>query len=202
MSRSKLSESAKVLSTMSQIEQARKLGLLYAELASAGEEAYFERLNRVDMGWYKPTNTYPNLNSDLSLWRVAKPPAKKIIDLSVCIESDIDMEFSDVSIFWKINKLIDINSKADRKYIDDCSNAYHLCRVRGNHWHSWGGGKCPLPEGLKVHVQIRKGGVIPFDSTCNVNWKYHDELMTDYDVIAFRVLGVDDGWRYEWQKDD
>ena len=70
--------------------QARRLSDLFTELAE--KETWFEF--RTSDGWDKCSCMSPNMSSDLSRWRVIEPE-KKIIDLSMMVGSDIDMEFTD-----------------------------------------------------------------------------------------------------------
>ena len=78
-------------------------------------------------------------------------------------------------------------------------SSFFSCRVRENHWHSWTGGECPLPEGLKIEVLLRSGATgIKNVGSLNLQWEhYHCDLQTCLtDIIAFKVLGVADGWEY------
>ena len=71
------------------------------------------------------------------------------------------------------------------------------CRARKHHWHSWQGGKCPLPEGLLVEVIRRDGKSMPADISFLWDWSHANESS---DIIAFKVLGPAEGWKYEWEE--
>lgn len=125
------------------------------------------------------------------------PKQKKIIDLSVCIESGIDMEFSDDGSFMIIDTLVNTCS-VNKVYRTSHSSLFNKCRVRQDHWHSWQGGyKCPLPEGLKVELMYRNRGKGQHSPAyTELDWNHNDSV---YDIIAFKVISVADGYKYEWQ---
>ena len=122
-------------------------------------------------------------------------PKKKIIDLSVCIDSGIDMEFGATDI-KHIGTLLKIE---ETRYFSKniIAGWYTECRVRQDHWHSWQGGKCPLPEGLEVALIYRNRGVGEHKPVyLELDWSHDNRL---YDIIAFKVISVADGYKYEWQ---
>ena len=127
------------------------------------------------------------------------PKKKKIIDLLKMVGSDIDCEFASMSnnFYRWASKLKEINDY----YVSEAGAGYHCCRIRENHWHSWQGGECPLPEGLYIEVIFRNGEEGDtegyYNSGWNINW--HHQSGT-YDIIAFKVIGVADGWKYEWDE--
>tara|TARA_R110000787_G_scaffold122041_1_gene232941 strand:- start:164 stop:667 length:504 start_codon:yes stop_codon:yes gene_type:complete len=143
-----------------------------------------------------------NIQPDLAHWYAEwHKPAKKVIDLSVLIESGIDCEFNDGSfdIFSPISKLTKIK---DCKYpYASVSEASRFCQPRMNHKHAWQGGECPLPEGFRVKVWFRDGS----ESTRSIasgNGLYWGQNNHGSDIIAFEVLGVADGYVMPWEQDN
>ncbi len=126
-------------------------------------------------------------------------PEPKVIDLSVLI-GGIDCEFSaypdfNFSVIGKLSRV-----RGSGNY--DCNTyQYKYCRPRLNHIHYWGGGECPLPEGLKVSVYYRDGGNNEMITTAHEGlflWG-HDTEMSDNDIIGFEILGKAEGWLYPWE---
>lgn len=129
----------------------------------------------------------------------------KPIDLSILIESGIDCEF------WTHTLA---NGEPDVRYVsplkmfykNDAGNcvAYHkagttpFCRPRMNHWHSWAGGECPVPEGLIGEMMFRSGRkstiTLKLDT---LNWFYSD-IIPESDIIAFKVTNLADGYCWPW----
>ena len=57
----------------------------------------------------------------------------------------------------------------------------------------WGGGECPVPDGLVVEVVLRiSGRVKAIAEASTLPWA-HEKSPSD-DVIGYRILGVADGW--------
>jgi hypothetical protein len=135
------------------------------------------------------------------LWRIK--PAKKVIDMSVLIDSQIDCEFSDeFSTYITIGKLLNISTDLNYPYEtgNSADEVYGECIPRMNHKHAWQGGDCPLPEGFMVKVWFRSGrdDVRTIASGNGLNWT-HNDLSSD--IIAFEVLGLADGYVMPWEGD-
>lgn len=84
-----------------------------------------------------------------------------------------------------------------KKTLEPHDFGYKFCRIRQSpHVHFWGGGsECPLPDGLKVklHCHNRDHYLrILITGQNEFAWKY---------VTGFEILGVADGWRYEWEQE-
>lgn len=132
----------------------------------------------------------------------------KIIDLSILVNSGIDMEFSscidDVDAdsseaIWYPQQLIGVSNNATYLYSNGCDSK---CRVREDHWHSWQGGANPLPDGLVIEILTRDNRQYPNHSCAGYNnidwdWMWRDKIT---DIIAFKVLGVAKGYTYKWGK--
>jgi len=177
-----------------EINQAKRLGSLYAELAEQG--TWFEWFDSIDNGWIKVTPN-PTTSNDLSQWRVAEKQ-DKIIDMSCLVGSDIDCEFySNVDDEWKISKLTKMHNQGFQ-YLDSTNSYKSKCRVRQDHWHSWqGGDKCPLPEGLDCKFKFRglhDAEGYSHSVNSDNSWQHTD---SDLDIIAFKVLGIAEGYKYE-----
>ena len=151
----------------------------------------------------------PSLGSSKDIWRIK--PTKKVIDLSVLIESGIDCEFNDdIGDRTTIGKLLEINEYHFYPYTTGNSRAdeYEQCQPRMNHKHAWQGGECPLPEGFRVKVWLRDDKKPkPFIAKVErVTWEHRLNTVLDsntgYDIIAFEVLGLADGYVMPWEKDN
>lgn len=133
----------------------------------------------IEMGWTPPK------------------PKQKVINLDEMVGSDIDMEFSnfassidddDSERLWYTSQLINIHHNGNYMYPNGCAER---CRIRQDHPHANIWPECPLPEGLKVGVYYKDGGVSGIITNyLDVNWR---------DVSRFYVYCPADGWKYEWQ---
>ena len=149
--------------------------------------------------WWKPADRLPAETDDLQFWRVAPPPPKKVIDLSVLM-SGIDCEFWDESSRLKSVGKLTHADKLDCCYCLNQGEEFHYCQPRMNHWHNWQGGECPLPVGFVFEVIFRGGEVehaIKRTTVFDWNWS-HDCTALD-DIISFRVLRVADGYCMPWE---
>ena len=136
----------------------------------------------------------PHLGCSKDVWRIK--PTKKVIDLSVLIESGIDCEFSE-GISWFFSTL---KHHSNGVYMDVTSSVWDKCRPRMNHKHAWDGGDCPLPEGFKVKVCMRDNSVRG-DMCSHFNWKWSYKAAGS-DIIQFEVLGLADGYVMPWEQDN
>jgi len=80
----------------------------------------------------------------------SKPKIK--IDMSRCIESGIDSEFSEDKGGWFVSKLRYISDFG--RFEDFHHLMYKYCRPRMNHIHAspTGWDKCPIPEGFIINM--------------------------------------------------
>jgi hypothetical protein len=129
-------------------------------------------------------------------------PTKKVIDLSVLIESGIDCEFKDdFSSHITIGTLLRITDCPSYPYETDNSKdeVHEECQPRMNHKHAWQGGECPLPEGFRVRVW-RRGMHKPLliKNPQEIDWTYDSD--SDEDIICFEVLPkLADGYVMPWE---
>lgn len=154
---------------------------------------------------YRYNNNPDWMKSTVPLWdwphidyRVKEQ--KKVVDLSVLLASGIDCEFVDdkTDSTWFVGKLKRILSDS-RKHIyeKDSGASWKYCRPRMNHWHSWQGGQCPLPEGFEVEVLFQDGSRC-VGVTTRFRWAY---LNTVSDIIAFRVINLAANYCYPWEQE-
>jgi len=134
---------------------------------------------------------------------IASAAEKKVVDLSVLIESGIDCDFWDLCYedLMEIGKLAEITSSYAAPYVKaGHASTFEACRPRMNHPHAWQGGDCPLPVGFEVRITQRCG----FQRTSSMGvtgyrWVHEGK---GHDIIAFEVLGLADGWVMPWEKDN
>ena len=145
-----------------------------------------------------------NIQPDLAHWYAEwHKTAKKVIDLSVLIESGIDCEFSDESEFLCMNTRIANLRVVDRGpswYASNSPNQYLYCRPRMNHKHAWQGGECPLPEGFRVKFWWRSGEEGDAGDAFYLGLRWSNEKR-ESDIIQFEVLGLADGYVMPWEQD-
>ncbi len=171
-------------------EKALKLSRIWKELAEKG--TWFEYLDRED-GWRRVTGI-PDMQANLSLWRVAEP--KKTIDLSIMVGTDVDMEFADwgedftSNIKWEIGKLDAISGHSYPYNKLNCGD-FKKCRIRQNHIHWYKG--FHLPDGLLVTLYY--DGIPP--KTCpsqDIDWH------NTHGVSGFKIIDTLPEYCYEWEK--
>ena len=159
------------------------------------------------------SNITPNLDRWYAEWH---KPTKKVIDLSVLIDSQIDCEFQSRSTaYWVVGKLRHQVSCSKRPtyHIHRENQGFAKCQPRMDHIHAWRGGECPLPEGFEVLVVRRdesQSGVMNVES---VNWNHVDRRPRHIcegmsvsnsggaDIMAFEVLGLADGYVMPWEQE-
>tara|TARA_R110000822_G_scaffold162707_2_gene303064 strand:- start:490 stop:1017 length:528 start_codon:yes stop_codon:yes gene_type:complete len=157
---------------------AQELADFYQKVADGGEIEYlYEGAHKFMI------KAGPDLSGYLDHWRIK--PAKKVIDLSVLIESGIDCEFRQGGD-WFIDKLKGIDYSDLYPYISTLKWKY--CRPRMNHKHTWKDVECPLPEGFEVRVWFRGGGHTVITTGSGNYWRISVATM------CFEVLGVADGY--------
>jgi hypothetical protein len=167
----------------------QELADFYQKVADGGEIGF----RHTTLGEFNPALVGPCLHSSTQDWRIK--PTKKVIDLSVLIESGIDCEFSDDGIESRIGKLLSI--KEDGTFISE-DWVWSSCRPRMNHIHAWQGGDCPLPEGFEVKVWLRGGLVEERVSVAELQWS-HPITDINSGIIYFEVLGLADGYVMPWE---
>lgn len=184
---------------------AKELADFYQQVADGGE---MELEGGYGIGRVTNLNG-PNMYSLTNKWRIK--PKKKVVDMSVLIDSGIDCEFSNNGSTWGAGKLVNIDTPTPieredppkeylylKDYIGLHNRPYRYCRLRMNHVHAWQGGECPLPEGVLVKVWYRRMGFAHISSSDYIDDWRHDG---DYDtnIIAFEVIGLADGYCWPWE---
>ena len=183
---------------MSNTFSAQELADFYQKVADGGEIEF--RVNSTASGWYHSCVS-PSLDDVRQDWRIKS--TKKIIDLSVLIDSQIDCEFKDdISERITIGKLLEITNDDNYPYTTGNSRAdeYGQCQPRMNHKHTWLGGDCPLPEGFMVKVWLRDADYEEGRRLVSEIIWCHDNTLSD--IIAFEVLGLSDGYVMPWEQQD
>ncbi len=143
---------------------------------------------------YKVKSTEAVETNGLHELRVLLEPEEKIIDPSVAIKSGIDCDvWNDERIKHVIN-LAHNNLDEPSSFVKNIRSAWRHCRIRENYIHYWGGGECPLPDGLKVKIYYREGGFCRSASLAYFRWEHTGELG---DIIGFEVLGPTLCWKYK-----
>ena len=146
------------------------------------------------------SNITPNLDRWYAEWHKT---AKKVIDLSMLIDSQIDCEFKDSGDKnWHINKVAE-GIYQDILYGTKSGDYFEQCKPRMNHKHAWQGGECPLPEGFIV--RLTKWSVhVPHISHIELTTKQwiSSKANEHTTVQAFEVLGVADGYVMPWEVSD
>ena len=181
---------------MSNTFTAQELADFYQQVAN-GDEMEFRSTAK---GWTSSWGS-PCLESVRQDWRIK--PAKKVIDLSVLIESGIDCEFKDdIGERTTIGKLLEIMNADLHMYPYITGNSadkyYGQCQPRIHHIHAWQGGECPLPEGFEVKVWLR-GDTLP--KICVLlDWVLQKH--SSKDIIAFEVIGIAAGYVMPWEQDN
>ena len=156
----------------------------YQQVADGGE---MELDGGYGIGWV--TNPAgPDMNSPKDEWRIK--PKKKDVDMSVLIESGIDVEAPVMASTWvTVGRLDNIS---DTGAYNTESGPVSICRPRMNYIHAWQSDGCPLPEGVTVRVweQIFDNIIVKERTTTSANWPK---------IVWFEVLGLEDGycWPYE-----
>ena len=173
---------------------AQELADFYQKVADGGEAEFFDTLNKQ---WFVCSSGGPIQFSIRQNWRIK--PAKKVIDLSVLIDSQIDCEFrDDIGERTTIGKLLGITNADLDLYPYTTGNSadkhYGQCQPRIHHIHAWQGGECPLPEGFVVKVWFRSGGDTTVTIPSGLYWGANSETM------AFEVIGIADGYVMPWEQ--
>lgn len=149
-----------------------------------------------DYGDYVATLDSAMLSPNFEKWcRERFKPTKKVIDLSVLIESGIDCEFSDsyeTGLF--ISKLSRQNGPSEEyRYYDGEGTSWNECQPRMYHIHAWLHRNCPI-EGFVVRAWFDKEDFTTVDTSFNIiNWN---------NVIWVEFLELEDGYVMPWEQDN
>jgi len=143
-------------------------------------------------GGYEPCDSCSQFYTDC----FEPKPVKEVIDLTMMIGSNIDMEFSQSELSNQYVGLLKEITNNDIFYVMPTRDAYKRCRIRQDHWHSWPGGENPLPKGLEVILEYQdKSTTKTSRHTDSINW-HRDSVNC---IRAFKVIRVAEGYRYEWE---
>ena len=120
-------------------------------------------------------------------------PAKKVIDLSVLIESGIDCEFSDSGDKnWHINKVAE-GIYQGSLYSTELGEYFEQCKPRMNHKHAWQSGECPI-EGFVARAWYDKEDFLTVHTSFNsIDWSK---------IMYVEFLEVEHGYVMPWEVSD
>jgi hypothetical protein len=124
-------------------------------------------------------------------------PAKKIIDLSVLIESGIDCEFKDLDAdSWVIGKLHDLPADHDGffkfwKRQDNTGCWYDKCRPRMNHIHA-----------IDVEDDEEAGNIVENLTTAGFLLRFDTIHCIDRVVLLLSDFGKAEGYVMPWEVSD
>ena len=176
---------------------AQELSDFYQKVADGGEIEF----RAIGVEDWEVAYTCPTLGSPKQ-WRIK--PAKKVIDLSLLVNSQIDCEFSDEGdTSWSVGTLSNIHARGEYSYTCEQFNEWVYCRPRMNHKHAWPEGECPLPEGFIV--RLTKWSVhVPHISHIELTTKQwiSSKANEHTTVQAFEVLGLADDYVMPWEQDN
>ena len=184
---------------MSNTFTSQELADFYQKVADGGEIDY----TLMPKDCFGHPENGPHMGCSKDVWRIK--PTKKVIDLSVLIESGIDCEFrDDIGERTTIGKLLEINEYDGYPYTTGNSRVdeYEQCQPRTHHIHAWQGDDCPLPEGFIV--RLTKWSVhVPHISHIELTTKQwiSSKANEHTTVQAFEVLGVADGYVMPYDKE-
>lgn len=191
---------------MKRDEAAKMLPVIAAFAAGKEIEQYTPQVNE-----WLPSSEDPLFFPPIE-YRIKPEPPKpefKYVDLECLIASGVDCEFKDeLPEQWMVGRLISIDESRKEPYLTDMEK-YEQCRPRLNHWYSWQGGECPLPEGLLLHIQYRDSNIhTHIKNYTGIGWTYnrqgslHQDASPEDDIIAFKITGLADGWKYPWESEE
>ena len=179
---------------------AQELSEFFKQVADGGEIEF-----RDTSGW-RPAPGGPAIGSSIIEWRIK--PKKKVIDLSVLIDSNIDCEFTDdLDFYLPVKRIYRPNIKRYCRLIeglrkeDGTANFFKCefykfwpyCRPRMNHIHAWMGGKCPI-EGFVVRAWFDKEDFVTVNtSSKSINWS---------NIMYVEFLEVEHGYFMPWEQDN
>jgi len=114
----------------------------------------------------------------------------KKIDMSVCIESGIDCEFTDNERFY--NSTISKLTKSNIIYWTEKNKKQ--CRPRMNHIHAspTGWDKCPIPKGFNIKIYWVTSQYMPL--ACEEFSTYYEMERSWSNIVMFEVTGIAEGW--------
>jgi hypothetical protein len=165
----------------------QELSDLYQKAADGGEFEVSMPIAGTNEREWAPTKDSPSTASHRLNWRIK--PTKKVIDLAVLIDSQIDCEFDNrgnTSSIAKLETIIPSRDDGAFVYINDKGLYWDRCQPRMNHKHAWQGGECPI-EGFVVRAWIDKEDFLTVLTSSNsIDWSkimYVEFLETEHDYV-------------------
>ena len=178
---------------MSNTFTAQELADFYQQVADGGEAEF---RNHPTEQWSIRTSFSPSLSSIHQNWRIK--PAKKVIDLSVLVKSDIDCEFrDDIGERTIIGNLLGITNADLDLYPYTTGNSadkhYGQCQPRMKHKHAWLHNNCPI-EGFVVRAYDAKENFLTVNTSSNsIDWSK---------IMYVEFMEVEHGYVMPWEQDN
>tara|TARA_R110002033_G_scaffold111498_1_gene157053 strand:- start:1143 stop:1610 length:468 start_codon:yes stop_codon:yes gene_type:complete len=131
-----------------------------------------------------------NIQPDLAHWYAEwHKTAKKVIDVSVLVDSQIDCEIRQTPEDWVIGKLSRIHSNGTFISRDW---PWDECRPRMHHKHAWLHNNCPI-EGFVVRAWFDKEDFLTVHTSSNsIDWSK---------IMYVEFLEVEHGYVMPWEQD-
>jgi hypothetical protein len=129
----------------------------------------------------------PSTGSQINLWRIK--PAKKVINLSVLIDSGVLCVFFDPSTpssaTGKLKEIRDSSYASNNRDSSGRPELSRACKPLMNHKHAWDGGDCPI-KGFVVRAWVDKDDFLTVHTSSNsINWSK---------IMYVEFLEVEDGY--------
>ena len=141
-----------------------------------------------------------NIQPDLAHWYAEwHKTAKKVIDLSVLIDSQIDCEFTDNQSNERkyIGKLVSLIKSDNLPFVLGDNQlkmaSFRYCQPRMNHKHAWLHGECPI-AGFVVRAWVDKEDFLTVHTSSNsIDWSK---------IMYVEFLEVEHGYVMPWEQDN
>ena len=135
--------------------------------------------------------------------------AKNIIDINFAVTHGHKLEFSDYVSFKPRYVGLLVPQNIDDRYRDEERNYWNYCRYLQDEWivnpnMVDRGSDQILPDGLSVEILLRNDIIdTGFSQFYNFNYSSVSNSSTpnSLDIIAYRILGPAEGWKYEWESE-
>jgi len=155
---------------MNEQEKFKYFGELFLKCAE-GEELHCN-------GRKAEKNHWPNYDSKPEHWTTVK----KVHRLQCLVGTQILCEFSGSGqgeISW-------LSKITPNGFYARSGNFWTTCTPVKNYWNDWSGGECPVPEGMKYQVRLKKKDVRTTPAAMDLRW--HHDRNSDSDIISVMFL--------------
>jgi hypothetical protein len=178
-----------------------------AQIRANGECEHWEyRFTPLGVEWFDVDINLP-LNSDLHNWEIRMKPSHpdfntdKNPNRPKPVLKQIDMSKLPVGTMTNYGEIVAVAGNMIR--------TFDLIRGSFTMWNegiadlrlaeqtkptAWLGGECPVPEGCKYKAIRRDNSIHNYTSFTQLFNYERDSRIQDYDIIAYCITGVADGW--------